>query len=180
MSNPLKGWGPRARCEEWPAWGIVSVPSLIFTKYPWPRSWNSLKTWETEAAVCLVYSVCSFWRIMLWTSAGPGLLFFLSYFFLPEWMQGNLKDIPSNLLSCQCETFNILLCRKKEDCRCKTVHLFNFLLPTKGKLTQVETWKMRTKSMSESVLAALVKCPLHPSGPSGPSGQPPPAAALLP
>lgn len=64
MSSPLKGWGPKARCEEWPAWGIVNVPSLIFTKYPWPRSWNYLKTWEeSKAAVCLVYSVCSFWRI---------------------------------------------------------------------------------------------------------------------
>lgn len=42
MNNPLNGWGPRARCEEWPARGIVSAPSLIFTsilvKYPWPRS----------------------------------------------------------------------------------------------------------------------------------------------
>lgn len=103
---------------------------------------------------------------MLWTSARLSLLFFLSYFFLPEWMQGNLKDIPSNLLSCQCETLNILLCRKKEDCRCKTVHLFNFLLPTKGKLTQVETWKMRTKSMSESVLAALVNALYTPAVPA--------------
>lgn len=33
---------------------------------------------------------------------------------------------------------------------------FNFLLHAKDKLTQVETWKTRTKSMSESVLAALV------------------------
>lgn len=46
MSNPLNGWGPRARCEEWPAWDIVNAPSLIFKKYPWPRSWNYHKTWE--------------------------------------------------------------------------------------------------------------------------------------
>lgn len=76
---------------------------------------------------------------MLCTAARLSLLFFLSYFFLTEWMQRNLKDIPSNLLSCRCETFNILLWRKKEGCRYKNVHLFNFLLPTKGKLTQVET-----------------------------------------
>lgn len=31
--------------------------------------------------------------------------------------------------------------------------------------TQVEIWKIRIKSMSEYVLAALVKCPLTPSVP---------------
>lgn len=32
----------------------------------------------------------------------------LTCFFLIYWMQDNLKDKPSSLLSCQCGTFNVI------------------------------------------------------------------------
>lgn len=42
------------------------------------------------------------------------------------------------------------------------IHLFNFLLPTEGKLTQVETWKIRTKIYVWVCLSCLRKMPFTP------------------
>lgn len=77
-NNPLSDWGPKARCEEWPAWGIVSASSLIFIQNSLGQGHEiTLRLGgrdKTKEAVCLVYSVCSLW--------GLSLLFFLHVSFL--------------------------------------------------------------------------------------------------
>lgn len=59
-------------------------------------------------------------------------------------------------------------CGRKNELPC-TLTSYSML---RMNFTQVEIWKIRLKSMSEYVLAALVKCPLTPSAPVV---RPPPA-----
>lgn len=105
---------------------------------------------------------------VLWTSAS--LTSLLTCFFLRKWMQDNLQDTPSSLLSRHCESFNIIPSEKRLIYRCKKELPFTVTsyLTLRMNVTQAEIWKIRIKSMSEYVLAALVKCPLTPVSPSGP------------
>lgn len=61
-----------------------------------------------KEAVCLVCSVCSLSGINA-LNISQAQLAFLPFSFLSYRMDtDNLKDMPSSLLSCQCETFNII------------------------------------------------------------------------
>lgn len=57
------------------------------------------------------------------------------------------------------------MCKFKNELPFATITSYSIL---RMNFTRVEIWKIRIKSMSEYVLAALVKCPVTPVGPSGP------------